>query len=298
MKDIILVTTYLRPEFLYLCLEYLSKTDPTATPKEFWVCADNRPEDTFTWSFVLRWQADVLKKWSGILPIKFISGSPHSYCGNSYNTLESYKRAYNEPDVRYVYLVEDDVLVTPDFFKWHEAAAEAEPNSFCSIAYRCRRNKKIIPNVSDPAAYFTSLRDFASIGVRWSRETISWFKDHACPAYYGNMATYIRSKMFTESLGGDFSEQDGLIERVMLRLRRPAVWAYVPRAFHLGWYGYHRSNGQRPNGVLEGKVSAIRDIIIDPEKVRKECKDFNDIEPYPVSTPAPFESLTKLQHLE
>ncbi len=298
MKDIILVTTYLRPEYLQLCLEHLANTERTDMSKEFWICADNRPDDELRWKLPLQWQADVLESWQGKLPIKFIKGPVHNYNGNSYNTLESYKKAYEEPDVRNVYLVEDDVLVTPDFFKWHEAVAAAEPKAFCSIAYRCSRNKGVQREIIDPSAYFTTKRDFASIGVRWPRERMDVFLRHARPEYYSNMKEYIKRYLMATALGDSFTEQDGLIERTMLYTHAFTTWPYVPRCYHMGWYGYHRPNGRRPDGYLDAKVKALREIIRDPQKVAAAAVDFGDIEPYPTSAPGEIETLRRQQEFQ
>ena len=192
IKDVVLIPTYLRPEFLQICLEHLAQTTATATPKEFWICADRRPDDEQRWKILLEWQKDVLDAWRGTLPIKIIQGEKHSFNGNSFNVLESYKKAYNAPGVRDVYLVEDDVLVSPDFFTWHEAAKEAEPEAACSIAYRCSRNSEAYTGILQSGSYFTSARDYASIGVRWSRAKLEVILEHARSEYYVDQARYIQ----------------------------------------------------------------------------------------------------------
>jgi hypothetical protein len=298
VKDVILIPTYLRPEYLQICLEHLANTKSTPTPKEFWVCADNRPNDEERWRMLLDWQNEVLSAWRGALPIKFVRGAKHQFNGNSFNVLESYKKAYREEGVRNVYLVEDDVLVTPDFFTWHEAVADVEPTALCSIAYRCSRNRDAHVGITDPGAYFTTARDYASIGVRWSRLHLGYVLEHAREEYYADQEGYILKRFAGNRFAGDFSEQDGLIMRVMWEQRGFSVWPYVPRCYHMGWYGYHRPNGKRPNGFLEQKVAAIRATISDPAALADAAPDFGDIEPYRADLNKPFERLTKVQHFE
>src|SRR5260370_24039439 len=157
VKDIVLIPTYNRPEYLTLCLSFLAGTDCTDTPKEFWICQDMRPDDQYRHKIMLEWTEEVLTTWRGRLPLQLIKPSfPHMYSGNSFNLMEAYKRAFQTERVRYVYLVEDDVLVMPDFFKWHEAIQEKEPEAMCSVAYRCSRNGEARKNVTDPSAYFTT----------------------------------------------------------------------------------------------------------------------------------------------
>lgn len=298
MKDIIVIPTYLRPEYLQVCLEHLANTKATPTQKEFWVCSDQRPEDEYRWKILLDWQKEVISAWRGNLPIKFIQGIKHQFSGNSFNTLESYKKAYYEEGVRNVYLVEDDVFVTPDFFKWHEAAAEMEPDALCSIAYRCSRNHEARKDVADPAAYFTTARDYASIGVRWTASKLAPVLAHARPEYYADQTGYIQRVFAGNRFAGDFCEQDGLIMRVMWEQRSFTVWPYVPRAYHMGWYGYHRPNGKRPQGFLEAKVSEIKATITDSKRLAQAAPDFGDIEVYPTGQMPEYSGLTKLQHFE
>ena len=42
--DIVIITAYMRPEYLWLCLEYLSKAVGAHVDKEYWLCQDMRPE--------------------------------------------------------------------------------------------------------------------------------------------------------------------------------------------------------------------------------------------------------------
>jgi hypothetical protein len=296
VKDVVLIPTYLRPEYLQLCLEHIAVAKATPTLKEFWICADSRPHDKERHGMVLGWQDEVLSAWHGTIPIRFIQGVKHDFDGNSYNVLESYKKAYNEPNVRNIYLIEDDVLVTPDFFKWHEAVAEAESTAMCSIAYRCSRNHETRTDVIDPRAYFTTARDYASIGVRWKKEALGPVLEHAVVSYYADQSGYIRTRFAGNRFAGDFAEQDGLIMRVMWEQHGFTTWPYIPRAFHMGWYGYHRPNGRRPDGFLEQKVSEIRATISNAAKLKIVAPDFGDIEPYPTEPMPSYEGFTKLQH--
>jgi hypothetical protein len=298
VKDIVLIPTYMRPEYLQICLEHLAQTTSTATPKEFWICADRRPDDEHRHKLELEWQKEVLDAWRGALPFKLVQGEKHNFNGNSFNVLESYKKAYNEPGVRDVYLVEDDVFVTPDFFVWHEAAAQVEPEAPCSIAYRCNRNVEAIRGILQPELYFTSGRDYASIGVRWNREKLEPVLQHARKEYYANQNGYISARFPGSRFGQCFTEQDGMIMRVMGEQNWFTVWPYVPRCYHMGWYGYHRPKGRRPDGFLEAKIDQIKATLRNADKLKFAAPDFGDIEAMPAEWPGPFEKLEKLQEFK
>lgn len=295
MKDIVLLPTYCRPEYLQICLEHLTKAEGI-TSKQIWILQDHRQNDEYTCAPDENWTREVLAAWKPYtaLDIKFMRASSHCTPGNSRNVLEGYKRAY-ETDARFVYLIEDDVFVQPDFFKWHEAV-QATGDYYCSIAHGCyHRNKGVRTDITDPGAYFTSHRDYASLGVCWRREKIGLFVEHARNEYYSNTDNYVRQRLSGTPLGDNFSEQDGLIERVMWKTTGVTAWPYVPRAYHLGLYGYHRL-GQRPNGFLEAKLAGLRKMLADPETFKNPINNpYNDVVPIPATPPGLWEKLTKVQ---
>lgn len=293
MKSIVLITSYYRPEYLALCLEYLAKADGARDNKEYWICHDYRYHDEHRYAIQERWNREVVE--NSPLPIKFIRRAAHSYEGNSYNTLESYREAYLT-DADLVYLVEDDVLVTPDFFTWHEAVQAQEPAVMCSVAYRCSRNHEARTDITESGAYFVSARDYASIGVCWKRERLSPVLAHANPAYCAAPSDYLVRVFPGNRFAGDFSEQDGLIMRVMWDLRQEVVWPYVPRCYHMGWYGYHRPNGKRPDGQLAAKISSIRADITQPDRLKSVAPDFGDIEPYDERLNVSFTKLKRMEY--
>ncbi len=297
MKDIILIPTYIRAEYLNVCLEHLANTIRTPSEKEFWVCQDFRQNDDHRYRIQMDWTKEVVERFRGPLDIKTFRTPPHIYPGNSFNVLESYKLAFST-DARYVYLVEDDVMVKPDFFQWHEYINEVEPNAMCSIAYRCSRNHEARTDVVDPGAYFTTARDYASIGVCWKKENLLPVIEHCTSAYYNDLDGYMPKRFPGNRFNADFSEQDGIIMRIMWETNAFTVWPYVPRAYHMGWYGYHRANGKRPDGFWEQKSGVIRAMISDPEALKIAAPDYGDIEAYPKEPVEPYETFTKLQHFD
>lgn len=293
--DIVIVPCYMRPEYLSLCLEYLSKAEGAHEGKEYWLCQDFRRDDESRYKMQMQWTREVIEK--SPLPVRYIQRKPHNFAGNSYNTLEAYWEAY-QTDARYVYLVEEDCLVTPDHFIWHEAIQQKEPDTMCSIAYRCSRNNEAKTDITDAGSYFTSSRDYASIGVCWKRERLAPIVAHAKFEYYDSPGHYLDSNFPEDIYSGWFHEQDGAAMRIMHREKAFTTWAYVPRVYHMGWYGYHRPSGRAPSGQLQIKIDAIREQLGDRERLKISAPDFGDIEPYDATLNVPFESLHKEQHFE
>jgi len=281
--DVIIITSYNRPDYLRLCLEYLSRAEGIET-KDLWICIDRGRA-------LVREFYEVIKDFPKLnLNLEF--RMPHTYQGNSYNTLEAYKTAYYS-DAEFVYLVEDDVLVTPDFFKWHEAV-QARGNFMCSVAYRCLRNAEADKSIDDPAAYFTTARDYASIGVCWRRKNLAPLAMHANTEYYDDMGGYLTKYFPGNRFADSFTEQDGLIMRILGDTNGLVCWPYLPRAFHIGFAGYNRPHGTRYT------YQEIKEIIYDAAKVAAADRDFHDIEVVPTKAVPDWSpcDLYQIQHFE
>jgi len=266
MRDVVIVPTIGRAEYLSLCLEHIRKADPG---KEIWVSQDRR----------LNWSdpgetAQVAKQFGA----RLIKREPHQFIGNAFNFLESYREAFEQSDVRFVYLVEDDVMVGGDFFRWHEAV-QKRGDYLCSVGWHCIRNPEA--KVSDDAlVYIESARDFSSIGVCWKREHLSLIVEHAKTAYYADLNGYMRQNFPQSPIPPDrWTEQAGLVMRVLLSTPGTKVaWACRPRCAHVGISGYHRQMGHRFRGTLEERVEKLRDALSERSKIAALTRDeFDDI---------------------
>lgn len=261
--DSLLITTYNRPDYLRLCLEYLSKADGIRN-KEIRVYVDRGRA-------LVREFYEVFRDFP-TLNISSVFRSEHDYHGNSFNTLEAYKDAF-QSDARYVYLIEDDVLVTPDFFRWHERVQEQE-DLMCSVAYRCSRNPAVL-KIEDAEAYLLSGQDYASIGVCWKREKLAPVIEHAKTEYYENLNGYLQKHFPNNRFSNCFTEQDGLIMRIMAKTGGIVAWPFVPRCYHIGFAGYNRPKSARLS------YQELKETIHNMEKIRQADKDFGDIEIVP-----------------
>jgi hypothetical protein len=269
---------------LRLCLEYLSRAAGIET-KEIWICIDRGKS-------LLREYYEVINDFRGQMDIQTRIRPEHSYRGNTFNTLEAYKEAY-QTDAKFVYLVEDDVLVTQDFFQWHEAIQETG-DYLCSVAYRCLRNAAARKDITDPEAYFTTACDFASIGCCWRRTRLAPVIEHAREEYYGNLEGYIMEHFHENRFFRCYTEQDGLIMRVLGATNGIVAWPYVPRCYHIGFAGYNRIRGPRLS------YAELKETIHNTEKIAAASVDFQDIEPVPTEPVAAWDAkkLYRIQHFD
>lgn len=286
MRDLVLIPTFARPEYLALCLEYLAKADGGAE-KHVWISHDRHMNDqpgVLKELALSRGVAESFEK--SFARLQFEVRQPHSFIGNPSNFLELYKAAYNQQDVRFVYLVEDDVIVNADFFRWHEAVQSLN-DYFCTVGWHCVRNAEVKPS-TDPLGYIESTRDFSSIGVCWRRERLEPFVAHAKQDFYRNMAAYL-GKAFPGNLipAGQWTEQAGVVTRLLHETRdRWVAWPVSRRCSHVGVSGYHRPNGHRFAGEIQQRIEHLR-AAITTNQIVGMSKDFvDDIEP--LLTPQPW----------
>lgn len=251
MQDVVIIPTYDRPEMLWLCLEYLART-PEGRTMSIRVVVDahiGQPPPS-------RKEIDTVLEKFPQLSLQVGYRQPHSFHGNSYNVLMAFKEAH-EMNAGYVYLVEDDVLIHPDFFLWHRWMHSSNQGIGCSIA---------VKNPGHGA--------YASLGVCFRRERLAMMLPHCRTAYFQNMRDYCHAHFPPSPFD---CEQDGLWARVLVGT--PVVWADAPLAQHVGWYGYHRKKSVRPHGTLDQKFAQVKTTLGNHTILRAWSKDFDDILP-------------------
>ncbi len=304
MRDIVLIPCYARPDYLWVCLEHIERSLRSnyrpALPLEVWVIQDRHEKPITPYLEAERLETPkVVAAFADKMNIRFTERQPHPYWGNPLNFLEAYKEAY-ATDARYVYLIEDDVLVAPDFFRWHECV-QARGDYFVTVGWRCIRNKSVLPS-NDPTAYIETTVDYSSIGVCWRRENLAAIVRHARPEYYKDLTGYTHQNFPNNPIPrNQWTEQAGLIMRELLQNKdsRTVAWPSLPRCAHVGAYGYHRPQGQRFPGSLKERVVALRQAFLDAGKLARMVHDpFKDIEPLPVVPDWKPEDLRVVQSLK
>jgi hypothetical protein len=254
MRDIVIVPTYDRPEFLWVCLEQLFKAKG-ANEKWVWVCEDihaDKPKSFVTEMEMLatiRYFENLTERY--LWPkLKYVGRKPHTTYGNSYNLLAAVQEA-STADAEKVYIVEDDVLVTKDFFEWNDQVFSNLPPW---VACAGRLNRSLNFAMNGPDAMDESIKDVnackAVIGAYNSWATC--FSRQALDEIVSIIPSY-------DTFRPGF-EQDMLIQNHMRRNKLVSVWPFVERAFHFGWTSYHRC-GRPITGNLEEKVKFIQTAV-------------------------------------
>lgn len=241
MKEVVLVPTYDRSEFLYCALEAIRGAEPSLPIHVF-------PDRGTS-------EQDICDRFGAVHHTTLA----HSYHGNSFNMLEALKWAYQENN-RWdlVYVIEDDAIIDPTFFAWCRNALTMWPDSFAACGWRYSPDALISdgPDLRIPW--------YLSVCAAIPRGSLYGIVQHAHLGYYSDMKGYLnRAYPNSNRRNSNHYEQDGLILRVMESESKRAVWPRRPRATHCGWRGYHMSK-ERAAGSLAERVAIVKLALRNP----------------------------------
>lgn len=252
----VLLPNYFRPEMLYYCLNQIKKAE--GAEKNHYV-----------------FQLDY--GFNHML-LNIIRGFPYSHeiriqkrvkihrdAKQSYNLLEGYMYCA-EKSSGLVFMIEDDVMISNDFFVLHETIHKMLPDIFCSIAVE-NPNRKLNFEKKEPSMIYITSGDYCSLGVCFSKNIIKkMIVPHCNSNYFNAPSDYIRQTFPRSEISGAYSEQDGLIRRIQTESGRAIVYPVVPRAYHAGYYGKNRK--KYISGSLASKIKTVGEIIFNDQAMR------------------------------
>lgn len=270
MKDICIIPTHERPEFLWITLEKIA----AATNRdnvEFWICEDTHYEKPEQLREEIFATIDYSRRLLGE-DVKHFQ-TRHDNHGSSYNVLTSFERAC-ETDASFVFFIEDDVRITEDFFRFCYMAQEGWSPFF--VTGNCAPQ-----TVSDPRAdgIVGSNTWGQTFSMCFNREKL---KQMLKPTYsdYGIQPT---------------SEWDNYLLRYMQQTDQFCVCAALQRGYHFGFHSYHAGKS-RLTGTLAERLAQTKAILTSPSTagLDKHAAQVGQINiPFP-SQPLRWEKLRKV----
>jgi hypothetical protein len=255
-KDVVVLPCWRRPEFLWHCLDNLTRADGIRDVHVLF-----RPDTGFSTENleVIELFAERLSSFEINLP----QPCPFRRTRQSANLLLGYLRAAAEAK-QYVFLVEEDVMVGRDFFRWHRAAHAAGP-LFCSIAVKNPNRTLRLPDEAE--GYYLSSGDYCSHAVCFDKQVVrSMIAPHVNMAYFRRPKKYLRRHFPASAIGLGFVEQDGLLRRIQEPSTYSIAYPCVPRAFDAGFYGYNRPG--EIGGSIRDRIQSLADTIYNPVAMR------------------------------
>ena len=185
----------------------------------------------------------------------------HILCpSGSWNILQSLKAGY-ETGAEYIFFIEEDVLVKPDFFTRHlEIQTSGD--------YFVTSGRKL--------PYFDDTY-FSNPGTCYRREKLSLVIPHINDQYFVSQSAYLGHYFPHMDDAGILD--DGLIRRVMRSVNGQAKCA-VPRiATHVGFHYYQKMSQYKNEGSLPDRINWMRNFLSDvPARKREDPRYINDLE--------------------
>ena len=279
-RDVVLIPCWRRPEFLWHCLDNLTRAE--GIEQLHVIFRADRGHDPAIHEVIAAF-APQLASYEIDVPVR----CPYAKTKQSANLLGGYLLAASKAR-QHVFMIEEDIMVARDFFRWHYKVHAAEPELFCSLS--TRNHNRAVASSDDPRQYYLTTFDYCSWGVGLSRSIITeLIAPHVCRQYFRNPSGYCARQFGSSRVGMGFVEQDGLIRRIQEAqgCRRPIAYPSRPRAFHAGFIGYHRSG--RLAGKLSERIQKVGRVIYNSETMRQAIErpeHIADSEPVPLETPA------------
>ena len=120
--------------------------------------------------------------------------------------------------------------------------------------------------------YYASPTDYTALGSCLGEAPLRAVVNLPMETYCADTTAFVQ-RVFPEStLPPAFSEQDGLLRRIMVRQGLKTAFACQPRCSHVGYYSYHRPRPV-PQGTLTERVSHWQNILRQPHLLANEAAD-------------------------
>ena len=268
MSDIVIIPTYDRPELLWLCAENLAKADGIES-KRVIIHEDyhsDKPKSVRLQEEISETVEFVKRVLSSVEHVQV----RHTNYGCSYNFIDGW-RVGLKSDAKFVYHIEDDCMVTKDYFRFAEAAHELCPDAFV-VCGNARPQSR------------TSESNLVHLTDKWFQTfALSFRREQLGKVLLPNYEDYKFSKHF---------EFDTYVMTWMVEHGEYSVSPNRERVFCYGYFSYHMP-GQRLPGKLAERVEYVRAATKDPSILSGGyVKDF-----LPYVEPASWTTLKKRSSL-
>jgi hypothetical protein len=177
-----------------------------------------------------------------------------------WNILNSLKAGW-ETGAEYITMVEEDVLVTPDFFKRHIEMQESG-----DYFVTCGRQLFYLPE-----------NYYSNPGTMYRRDKLALVIPHINSAYFSDLHGYLDRHFGPMSDGGVLD--DGTIRRVMRSVGGEAKCAVPKICQHVGWHYYQKMAQYKNEGTIQERVTWIREFLSDiPARKKADPRYIGDLE--------------------
>jgi hypothetical protein len=226
-KTIVVMPTAHRPEFLALALERLAAArKPSNIDVHIYV--------DFVDHIRLA-ETEIVRDLYFPEAYLFLAGPHVQVPSGCWNILNSIKNGSLWADD--VILVEDDVMVYPDFFEWHQTAVWADASCGRSLSY---------------------FNLYTNPGSCLRRPLLDLLVPHINDEYFRDTKAYCDKNFQPNHIS---TLDDGLIRRVLHDNNMTVLFPERPRCAHQGFRGYRSYDIFQNEGEVEERIAGLRQII-------------------------------------
>ena len=277
--DIVVMPGHSRPEMFKVWTELVSKANG-ADELFYLFCLDSGYDPKYD---------ELIKDFPFDYSVIRMPKSNLTLGKQSRNVLNGMIAAANHAD-SLVYYVEEDIFIGVDFFRWHQEIHRQQKDIYCSIGTKANDTKYELSG--NPNEYYlTSEPDYQSWGSCFRKEIIlDMIYPHYNDQYLHDPTGYCLRTFPDAYLKGRFTEQDGLIKRILEKAKMKVAYPCLPYAYHSGFYGYNRQPHIMRKSYEE-KLKLIHEVCFDKEKMKRFSLPGYDVDSVPVDLETTFDVL-------
>lgn len=175
-----------------------------------------------------------------------------------WNILESLKHGY-QTGADYVFLIEEDVMVYPDFFDWH-LSTQNSGDYFASCGRLIERYGR---------DYYTNP------GSCFNRKSLGLLVPHICVSYFAGRKAYLEENFPVWPEASDLD--DGLIRRVIKKHDGKLIFPDTPKCAHQGFRMYNQIDRYMNIGTIQERIDRLQVMF---SEIRPEDRYAQDFEPF------------------
>jgi hypothetical protein len=177
-----------------------------------------------------------------------------------WNILHSLKAGW-ETQAEFIFLVEEDVLVRPDFFRSH-LMLQSTDDYFVT---------------SGRVLFYLGEDYYTNPGCCFRRDKLALVIPHINDAYFADLTGYL-DRHFGQMLDGG-NLDDGLVRRVMRSVQGVAKCVVPAVVSHIGWHYYQRMQHYKNEGTIQERIAWLRTFLSDiPARKRADPRYIGDLE--------------------
>lgn len=239
LREIVVMPTFRRPEFLALALERLRAAEPDDMPVMVFADTHTKMEET-EWVVAHYFPEANLYQWA-----EHTQSPSGNYC------IPKAIEAGFLAGADRVYLIEEDVMIRPEFFDWHRSIHDAGAHDGTVLA-TCGRVEKRLERLFG--------EQYTNPGACLTRKLFEQLAPHINDDYFSRPAEYVLENF--EPWVGMSILDDGLIRRVIKKAGGKSLTATEGVAVHQGFFYYNRLDRYMNfEPTIWGKIARLREII-------------------------------------